>query len=179
MKSIILSFFIVVGLFFAGCSEQSSINSPQQDSQLSFVKMSDNSLHKPVTVTKNINGTVGGVVDMAGSFDGVVNVNATLTVPAGAFQGRMDITLFMEGTLAVIDFGPTPFTFDIPLNFSMTISGLTLNGADKKLQFVYIAPDGSLQPIELNGTTQVNHIGDVLSVTNAQIPHFSRYGWSK
>ena len=178
MKSIILSFFIAVGLFFAGCSDQSSISSPQQDPQLSIMQMS-NGLHKPVTIKKNIDGTVGGQIDMAGSFDGVVSVDASLTVPAGAFQGSMDISMYMEGSLAVIDFGPTPFTFDIPLNFSMTISGLNLIGVDKKLQFVYIAPNGSLQPIELNGTTNVDQVNDRLTVTNAQIPHFSRYGWAK
>ena len=103
MKSIILSFFIAVGLFFAGCSDQSSISSPQQDPQLSIMQMS-NGLHKPVTIKKNINGTVGGQIDMAGSFDGVVSVDASLTVPAGAFQGSMDISMYMEGSLAVIDF---------------------------------------------------------------------------
>jgi len=181
MKSIILSFFIAVGLFFAGCSEQSSINSPQQDSQLSLVKMSDgNSLHKTISVSKTINGNIGGSLDIVGSFDlGIIQVNGTLTVPPGAYQGNQTITAYMDGVYAVIDFGPSPFIFDIPLNFTMEITGVKLTGNVNAIKFVYIAPDGTMQPVELNGTTEADRKGNMLSVYDAQLPHFSRYGWAK
>ena len=185
MKAIILNLFIAVGLFLSGCSDQSSLTGPsQQDPQsssdLTLISLGTNGLSKSFTVSKTINGNNGGQIDIVGSFDdGQIQVNGTLTVPAGAYSGNQTITVRMDGQYAVLDFGPSPFTFDIPLNFTMEITGLKITGNTKNIRFVYIADDGSVTPVEMQGTTVVAANGKSLSVYNAQLPHFSRYGWAK
>ncbi|PJA99366.1 MAG: hypothetical protein CO128_03815 [Ignavibacteriales bacterium CG_4_9_14_3_um_filter_30_11] len=185
MKSTILSFFIAVGLFFAGCSDQASINGPtNQDLQPSsnLIGLGTNGLQKAITISKTINGDVGGQIDIVGSFGsglGAIQVNGTLTVPAGAYSGDQTISVNMNGHYAVVDFGPSPFTFDIPLNFSMEITNVILSGNISAIHFIYIADDGTTAPVELQGETVANKEGRTLSVTGAQLPHFSRYGWAK
>ena len=185
MKAIILNLFIAVGLFLGGWSDQSSINGPQQDPQSSstLINLGVKSLHKPISIEKTINGNTGGSIDIIGSFDdGLIQVNGTLTVPAGAYVGNQTITVYMEGTYAVLDFGPSPFTFDIPLNFTMEITGVDLTGINPhNIVFGYIADDGSVTPITLAsmGNTARNKQKGILAVYDAQLPHFSRYGWSK
>ena len=185
MKAIILNLFIAVGLFLGSCSDQSSVTGPsQQDPQsqstLTLIKLGTKSLHKPISISQTINGNTGGSIDIVGSFDdGVIQVNGTLTVPAGAYVGNQTITVYMEGTYAVLDFGPSPFTFDIPLNFTMEISGVDLHGINPHdIVFGYISDDDSITPISM-GTTASNKNNGILSVYDAQLPHFSRYGWGK
>ena len=182
MKAIILNLFIAVGLFLGGCSDQSSLTGPSQQNPQSstFIDLGTKSLQKTISISKTINGNTGGQINIVGSFDnGQIQVNGTLTVPAGAYSGNQTITVYMDGQYAVLDFGPSPFTFNIPLNFTMEITGLKLTGNTKNIRFVYIADDGSVTPVEMNGTTVADKKGKVLSVTDAQIPHFSRYGWAK
>lgn len=183
MKSIILNLFIAVGIFLGGCSEQSSLTGPLQQgpqSSSTLINLGTKSLHKPISIAKTINGNNGGSIDIIGSFDnGEIQVNGTLTVPAGAYTGNQTITVFMEGTYAVLDFGPSPFTFDKPLLFTMEITGIKLTGNTKNIHFVYIADDGTVLPVEMSGTTVADKKGKMLSVYDAQLPHFSRYGWSK
>lgn len=181
MKAIILNLFIAVGFFLSGCSDQSSLTGPsQQDPQSSLIKLGTSGLHKPIFISKTIDGKKGGSIDIVGSFGKKVKVNGTLTVPAGAYKGKQTITVLMEGEYAVLDFGPSPFTFDIPLNFTMEITGIDLRGINKnKIHFVYFPDDGSSQPVEMQGTTVADKKGNMLSVYDAQLPHFSRYGWSK
>ena len=183
MKAIILNLFIAVGLFLGGCSDQSYLTGPsQQDPQSSstLIKLGTKSLQKAISISKTINGNTGGSIAIVGSFDdGQIQVNGTLTVPAGAYTGDQTITVLMEGQYAVLDFGPSPFTFDKPLLFTMEISGVDLKGINPHdIVFVYIADDGSVTPIAL-GTTASNKNKGILSVYDAQIPHFSRYGWAK
>ena len=183
MKAIILNLFIAVGLFLGGCSDQSSLTGPSQQgpqSSSTLIKLGTKILQKAISISKTINGSNGGQIDIVGSFDdGQIQVNGTLTVPAGAYTGDQTITVLMEGTYAVLDFGPSPFTFDIPLNFTMEITGLKIKGSTKNIQFVYISSDGSVSPVEMNGTTVAAPNGKSLSVYDAQLPHFSRYGWAK
>ncbi len=188
MKAIILNLFIAVGLFLSGCSDQSSLTGPSQQNLQSsdpFVSLGDAnlSLHKddPLYVEQTINGNTGGTMSIVGSFDeDKIHVNGTLTVPAGAYTGDQTITVYMKGEKAVIDFGPSPFTFNIPLQFTMEITGVKIKDKDEdKIRFIYLDGYGNVTPVEMQGTTVANKKNKTLSVYGAQLPHFSRYGWAK
>ncbi|PJA97939.1 MAG: hypothetical protein CO128_09955, partial [Ignavibacteriales bacterium CG_4_9_14_3_um_filter_30_11] len=65
-------------------------------------------------------------------------------------------------------------TFNIPVLFSATITGLNLNGSNAS--FVYVDNNGGMT----NVTSDASGISDDgLYVINAQLNHFSRYGWAK
>lgn len=188
MKNFLTILLLSVGLFLVGCSNDSSLVGPSQEnlqsSTSSFVALGDNlSLQKddPLYVVKTVNGDNGGTVDIVGSFDkGKIQVNGTLTVPAGAYSGELTITVLMQGKEAVIDFGPSSHTFTTPLLFTMEITGVKIKKKDQdKIHFVYLDDNGSLTPVEILGTTVANSSDRMLSVYDAPISHFSRYGWAK
>ena len=82
------------------------------------------------------------------------------------------------GDDAVVDLYPQ-MTFDNPLNLNLTFSGLDLTGVNpSEVNFYYIDPDGNLEIAENDGIT-VDIANGTLSVKNAKIPHFSRYGFAK
>ncbi|PIW68972.1 MAG: hypothetical protein COW08_09680 [Ignavibacteriales bacterium CG12_big_fil_rev_8_21_14_0_65_30_8] len=187
MKNFLTILLLSVGLFLVGCSNDSSLVGPTQQniqSSSSFIALGDNlSLQKsdPLYIVKTVNGNTGGQIDIVGSFDkGKIEVNGTLTVPAGAYSGDLDITILMEGKEAVIDFGPSSITFETPLLFTMEVVGVKIKKKDQgQIHFVYLDGNGTLTPVELLGTTVVNSKDRMLSVYDAPITHFSRYGWAK
>ena len=74
-------------------------------------------------------------------------------------------------------FYPSPEMFNQPLTFNLMITGVDLDGVDPKtISYVYLAPDGSFQRIEYKNLVINNGI---LIVDDAQIPHFSIYGWCR
>ena len=188
MKNFLTILLLSVGLFLVGCSNDSSLVGPSQEnlqsSTSSFISLSDDlSLQKddPLYIVKTVNGDNGGQIDIVGSFDkGKIQVNGTLTIPAGAYSGDLTITVLMEGKEAIIDFGPSSHTFSTPLLFTMEMNGVKIKKKDQdKIHFVYLDGKGTLTPVEMLGTTVVNSSDRMLSVYDAPISHFSRYGWAK
>lgn len=187
MKNYLTILLLSAGLFLVGCSNDSSLIGPTQQvvqSTNSFVQLSDDlSLQKddPLYIVQTVNGDNGGQIDIVGSFDkGKIQVNGTLTVPTGAYSGNLTITILMEGKEAVIDFGPSSHTFASPLLLTMEITGVKIKKKDQdQIHFVYLDNDGTITPVEMLGTTVANSSDRMLSVYDAPISHFSRYGWSK
>ena len=184
MKRIVLTSFLAVGLFFAGCSDQSSLVGPSQNISQQINKtpidLNLGTLSKQITVSKNIDGSVGGTIEIEGNLDGGnISLHGNLNIPAGAFVGMMDISVTLDDHTASFDFGPSPVSFNKALSFTMTISGLdltTINPED--VVFGYTAPNGTFSLIPYDGVNIDNNSG-TLSVTNAQLMHFSRYNWAK
>ena len=177
MKRLILFSFVAVGLFLAGCSEQSSLVGPtQQISQQQGITLIDlpvTTLDKSVRASKKINGAEGGIVEFEGEIKDGVEVHGTLVIPAGAFEGTRKISIKLDKKTASFEFGPSG-TFNIPVLFSATITGLNLNGSNAS--FVYVENNGGMT----NVTSDASGISDGgLYVINAQLNHFSRYGWAK
>ena len=184
MKRIVLTSFLAVGLFFAGCSDQSSLVGPSQniDQQINKtpIELNLSALNKQITVSKNIDGSIGGTIEIEGNLDGGnVSLHGRLNIPAGAFDGTMNISASLDDHTASFDFGPSPTSFNKALSFTMTISGLDLasiNPAD--VVFGYTAPNGTFSLISYDNVN-VNTNAGTLSVTNANLTHFSRYNWAK
>ncbi|HED36738.1 MAG TPA: hypothetical protein ENI76_00595 [Ignavibacteria bacterium] len=184
MKRIILTSFLAVGLFFAGCSDQSSIVGPSQNTSQQLnktpIELNLKTLNKKITATKNIDGSVGGTIEIKGLLDGGdITLNGKLNIPAGAFEGTLEISATLDDHTASFDFGPSPTSFNKALSFTMTISGLDLTAINPNdVVFGYTAPNGTFSLISYdNVNVDVN--SGTLSVTNAQLLHFSRYNWVK
>lgn len=178
MKRLILFSFVVLGLFLAGCSDQSSLVGPtQQISQQqgrTLIGLPISSLNKSIKASEKINGAEGGTIEFEGKLKGgKIKVEGKLVIPAGAFNGTRKISIKLDKKTASFKFGPSG-TFDKPLLFSAEISGLKVKG--NNADFVYIGKNNNL-------TTVVNDASGIddgtVYVVNAQLNHFSRYGWGK
>lgn len=184
MKRILGIFFLAVGLFFAGCSDQSSIVGPsanvKQQLNKTPIALNLHSLNKQITVSKDIEGSVGGSIVIEESLDGGnVTLNGNLVIPAGAFEGTMNISATLDDHTASFDFGPSPTSFNKSLSFTMAISGLDLTNVNPNdVVFGYTAPNGDFSTISY-GNVNVDQSNGILSVTNANLKHFSRYNWVK
>ena len=92
------------------------------------IELNLHSLNKQISVTKNIDGSVGGTIEIEGNLDGGnITLNGKLNIPAGAFDGTMNISATLDDHTASFDFGPSPTIFNKALSFTMTISGLDLD----------------------------------------------------
>ena len=178
MRRLILFSFVVLGLILAGCSDQSSLVrptqqiSPQQGKAL--IDLPVTSLDKSIKASEKIDGAVGGTIKFEGTLKGgKIKVSGSLVIPAGAFEGTRNIKIKLRKKTASFDFGPSG-TFDEPLSFSATVSGLNLSG--NNADFVYVGKKGDMSAV----TSDAAGINDGnLYVINAQLNHFSRYGWAK
>jgi hypothetical protein len=186
MKKIFVVFTLLIP-FLIGCSD--SILNPQPANQIdnnkkSWITLPQNpglGVESYYSASKLINGETGGKVDLNINYVTRYSVNviisASIEVPAGAYSGYKNITMIINSTNGTATFYPSPETFNKPLVFNLKISGVNLNGVDpKSINYVYLAPDGSFEPIEYQKLV-VN--GGILIVDNALIPHFSIYGWCR
>ncbi len=132
------------------------------------------------TEDKWINGESGGWFSEQFSYEGgpweTVNITSTLHFPSNAFSGWKDITQTFNTETAAISFGPA-MQFNSPVEYTLTIYGVDLTGIDPNtLTFVYIDGNGNMYPCEYEYVTMDSSTG-MLKVKNAELNHFSRYGF--
>lgn len=186
MKKILITLALIIPLF-VGCSD--SLVNPEtvkqnDNSQRSWITLPQNpqmSIESNYTASKVIDGETGGNVKLTINYvtRNYVNViiNAEIYVPAGAYSGEKNITMIINSWNGTATFYPSPETFNKPLIFNLQVSGVDLNGTDpKSIDYVYLAPDGSFDRIQYK---QLIVNGGILRVVDAQIPHFSIYGWCR
>jgi len=188
MKNLLTILLLSVGLFLVGCSNDSSLVGPTgtditnqsvQTQGDSFIGLPVTSLDKSKKVKKEINGDKGGTIEIEGELKNGIEFEAKLVIPKGAFEGTKKITVKFDKKEAAFDFGPNNTTFDKPLLLTAKINGLNLKNIDPNdVQFGYIDKQGNLIPIVYDEMKVDVEEGE-LAVYNAQLNHFSRYGWGK
>jgi len=191
MKTITL---ILLGLIFlAGCdnSIDEIVNSPaitplltetevSEDDLLPLPKRSALWMDSVFTMSQEIDGAVGGKMILEKYYiseDGdSVSFKADLTIPEGAFQGVRTITITADDRVAFVHFYPE-MAFEKELKFNQSFKGLNLENYESgKIDFCYLAPDGTIEVIKRDGVEIKLREGQV-KVSKAKLHHFSRYGW--
>jgi hypothetical protein len=173
---------------FFGCSDI-KINKPDisQQNEYSLIKISPlqegTTTETLISVSKDIDGSVGGNISLSKSYrslgSGLVLVNINLDIPVGAFSGVKKITLTADDQYAALKCDPS-MVFKKSLSLDFSYLGLNLKNLNlslRRVDFGYIARDGSFYPVKNNGV-QVNALLGLLLVKEAHIDHFSRYGWA-
>jgi len=172
-------------LFVIGCSEESSVLSP--DSTISTNEPNWIALPAPegmqinssFTESKWINGRYGGTISLYRSYYnryGNVIIDADITFPNYSFSGSKTISMTCDDQNCVTSFSPS-MVFNKNANFTVIYSGVDLSDINpSNIKFAYIASDGSVQYAQHEGIT-INKYSGYLKVKNAKIPHFSRYGF--
>ena len=173
---------ILTVFILAGCAKENSITGPQSSQSLSkraWIKINPSSSlsvenTNTYTVSQSVNGNKGGTVFLSGP-----SVSATLTIPQGAYNGNKVISFTVNTQTATIDFTPIKQLigqdFNKNLSLDFTITGIDISGYTGSLSFAYLENSGNIVPIPSTTVTAQN---GSLSVSDAQISHFSRYGWS-
>ncbi len=184
MKHLIFTLFLA-GIFFAGCSDFNSSNVPaNSQSTVQKVKMpspKNLSIETVFTVSKNIVGNIGGELLLDGAYastSGTVTIDAELNVPGGAYKGSKVLAISNVGEYVEVSLNPS-MQFDSPVLLSVRMEGLDLSDVSpEQIQFLYFADDGSTEPVVYDQLI-VDVQNGILEVQNAQLNHFSRYGFAK
>ena len=176
---------ILAALMLSSCSKESSIVGPQQQQTVKneWIKINHSSslsTENTYTASKSIDGSKGGTISLAQSFNSNGTwalVTASLKIPKGAFTGTKVISYTVNTDCAGIEFSPSPATFNKNLSLDLIFTGIDISGySQSKLGFAYL--DGT-QITPAKFVYYNANIGNgLLVVLGAQITHFSRYGWA-
>jgi hypothetical protein len=180
-----LTFLLFSALVFFGCNQESEITSPVEtglDKQLKLISLpmpSSGLTVESQTFTKWINGDNGGEFYSEYSYQsnsGMVGQFSTLKFDPGAFSGWTNISQTFNTGGAAMEFGPS-MQFQAKVEYSYKITGVDLSGINPEtLDFVYIDANGNMYPVNYESVS-MNQTTGMLEVVDAEIPHFSRYGF--
>jgi len=178
--------FALLTLLVIGCSEQSSVLSPNNNvntnepNWMALPKAEGMQVNGEVSTSKLIRGNNGGNISLNYKFrdsqSGIVTLKSDIRFPKLSFSGNVTFTITHDNLSCVAAFGPS-FVFNKDLILNVKYIGIDLTGINPStVKFAYIAADGSVQ-YAVNDGIVVDLSTGTLEVINAKIPHFSRYGW--
>jgi len=178
MKKTILLLTLSVFVFWA-CSENTNITSPEKsktEQLLKFKSDSNSSLFK-TAIIQSINGETGGAIEInIESPDGEFAVVGEIVFPENSFVGTKEISISVAGNLAALDFEPS-LVFQTPVSLNLLLRGVDVSDNDNA-SFQYIENNGNLSSIEYSSVSSSSTEGEVV-VEEAQLNHFSRYGFTR
>jgi hypothetical protein len=178
----LLTLSLLSFLIFFGCNQESEVISPIQSSlEKQWITVSDNgglSIEEIFTKTKKkADGSKGWNITFDHIFSDGVRTMGDLDCPKNAYAGRLTFSFTLSNDLTVIDFNPSPFYFNIPLEYTVIYEGLDLTGVNPEdVDFYYVAPNGELVKAQYT-RLEVDIAAGRLFVLDAKLPHFSRYGF--
>ena len=138
---------------------------------------------KKLAKNYTFNGAEGGKIDQKYTWYTVfdtVKLEASLTIPAGAFEGDLTFEIVFDPNEISMELHPTPFNFNIPVELDLKYKGIPKNidiDGDN-LTFEYFNPDGTYEPVEYK-EIKWDEATRELKVKKAKLHHFSRYGWTR
>ena len=182
MKKTIL-LFLLLGITFLGCNDNldnTSVSSLTGINKLNNPKLSADA---HFFASKIIDGEIGGELVLDRTFinaEGrLINVHARLRVLEGSYQGSINISMLANDEDVSIQLFPEmKFYRSVRLDLIYTgvdliALGYTTSG---DVDFAYLADNGDVELIE-NDLSRVTISQNKISVRNAKLYHFSRYGW--
>ena len=188
MKKLMLFASLTAFIFF-GCNTDNNIVEPDAaiskagKTDVTWIQLpaaKEGSLRKDVLVSQEVLGSEGAVLSINDSYEGVngpVTIEASLEFLPGAFDSTRFISMSINDLFGETTFSPHG-VFYLPAIYNLTITGIDLTGVNpENVSFVYLSPDGTYETI-VNDGLNVDIPTGTLEVINAQLPHFSRYGYT-
>lgn len=173
-------------MFLPGCTKDNFVENPltAEPEGTSLINL-PRSIKAEVGVVFSssnlVNGDFGGSVILDTLYQGLtgpMKIFAEIKFKAKAFTGTHLVTMMIDNVSGTVSFNP-PLVFVRPANLDMKFIGLDLNGMnDENISFVYINPNGNFEPV-LCKEIIVNVSERALQLKDAEIKHFSRYGWAR
>ncbi len=174
MKKLFL-LFVLVGMTFLSCSENSDDTLVSANTDLTSTGQ--------LYAAKLIDGQVGDELEVNSTFVNAagneITVYARLRILPGAFEDTINIAMIPNVEDLSITFYPE-ITFNRDIRLDLTFEGIDLESygytTTGTVDFAFFAINGNLELIE-NDKSIVNIPQKKISVQNAKLYHFSRYGW--
>jgi hypothetical protein len=165
-----------------GVIDNASVGTGVQPNWIVLPHLSQSGLAKTTTVSKLIYGTDESLIEIntgyAGGPFGWISITANARFQRNSFVGQRNVTMSVNDQYGSADFTPSG-TWSKPVIYNLTIQGLDLSAVDPaKVKFVYMAPDGKYYTAVCQSIFVEKQSGK-LQVINAQLPHFSRYGFAR
>ena len=132
------------------------------------------------SITKTIVGEIGGQLTLERLYISdkgkLITMLVDLVIPPHCFTGQRNITLNIERDFALVNCSPQ-MEFKMPLHLVQTFTGLDLqNYETEEIDFVYIGKNGRFEHVDRTAIV-VNKLLGIVTVLDAKLNHFSRYGW--
>ena len=181
---------IILALFVIGCKDNSNIVSPVDSTVnandvvgnpnwITLPPSTETALKKDVAVSKLIRDYEDSELEINTRYwsrSGRISIYAEAEFQKFSFKGQRYVTMSVNDEFGTTSFSPSG-TWAKPVIFNLKISGIDLHNVDPShVDFVYLAPDGSYHKAKYE-SIYVNTRWGVLQVVNAQLPHFSRWGF--
>ena len=186
MKKVLL-LVLALGIVFWGCSESTSLIGPEKaEVQNSFLKVDYNNsttLMKKKTVnSKLIDGKKGGKLKIDLKM-GEVKAKGNLKFKKNSFSGPQNITVdlaFADGE-AALEFGPKDLDIDPAALLTVKITGIHFVDEDtaENFGFFYLDEDSNRFEVVDYKKIIINKKHGWIKVVNAELTHFSRYGFAR
>ncbi len=196
MKKILFT-IALAGLFLVGCQD-ANFNPVSPDQNQAAINKTDmhgidavddilhNASNTALTVHQELDGKRGGRIQIdteAKNSEGKsVRINVDLNFDKGAFNGIQDIAVIVNPDNASITFFPHIAAFNKKVKLDASIEGVDLSKLNiensKKAHFVYFDDNGNVLQIIKCKDVRIDYKNGKLSVKNAELKHFSRYGWA-
>jgi len=173
-------------LLVIGCSEQSSVLAPISENtstEPNWIALPSNnslSVNADVSTSRLLYGVKESLLEIntgyAGGKFGWISITANARFQRNSFTGSRFTTMSINDQFGAATFSPSGI-FTKPVIYNLTIMGVDLTNVDpSKVSFVYMSPDGKYyKPVY--DRIYVEKQSGKLQIVNAQLPHFSRYGF--
>ena len=188
----LLAIIFTIALLFTACDKQDSLVSPEKSvveaiQKQSFIELpapANPSLNKMTKTGGYIANNIGGYLYTKSEYvadnGNYVAMKAIIQFPSEFMFDTKDasvfITMIVDDATASTQFYPEMIFKNFP-SFSITYYGLDLSNINPEdIEFKYIANDGSIEDVKYDSFTVNIELG-MLSVRNAKLPHFSRFGF--
>jgi hypothetical protein len=186
-----LAVLVVLALFVIGCTDESNMVAPIDNSitnnqvvsnpnWISLPAVENQALKKDITVGKTIFGDDESLLEIntgyAGGPFGWISITANARFQRYSFTGSRYVTMSINDDFGAASFTPSG-TWAKPVIYNLTIQGIDLSNVDPaKVTFVYMAPDGKYYKAKYQSIYVEKQSGK-LQIINAELPHFSRWGF--
>lgn len=172
-----------------GCSENQLLVPEEPTKSVNSYEMlklpvskSSPKVSSSLSISKSINGLKGGEIEFEFQLSGTeeVEIKGKLLIPAGAFSSTETIEIIFDNEYALVDFYPSPFQFSLPLELTLIYDGVDIEGISAdELDFYYVNDYMNFVELINHDEKVLNESENLIKIVNAELNHFSRYGWLK
>ena len=181
--------FLLSLLFSFACQEGTSLVAPdntsvssEEPNWISLPAPNDTRLQKTFTVTELITKQSGGELSLRESYvggpHGEVEVFATIRFAPNALPEDTQVTMSLDDETGVLSFTPS-MSFNRDAALTIVLGGIDLSGvSENDIDFKYYDANGQYVSVDYNKLS-IDIDDGGLGVLKVDIPHFSRYGFTK
>jgi len=182
-----------ISLMLAGCSaDQDNSVSPFDESYtdlgtevspdwIVLPAQSDLSVEGDISVSKMVKGNEETLLEINTGYQSGnrwIQITANARFQRNSFSGQRYITMSVNDQYGTATFSPSG-TFSKPVIYNLTIMGLDLSGVNpSKVKFVYFSSNGSYYQPKYKYLYVEKQSGK-LQINDAELPHFSRFGFTR